>query len=230
MSLNVLTQGGGTGGETASIFVTGLSEADTVTATKNGKTITAKWNGDGHSITIKDYGMWTVTATNGEDTTAQDVLVDAAMDYEIDMGYRLWLYREGDECEDVTGGWISVNPQSGLGWSMGTATKNSSNLHLLVPQNTRGIAVGWTIQEAINVTQHTKLNAVVTANGTYNRINLYTGTVYADTSIAAVENVSGARTEISIDISAVTGEYKVHCGCWDAGVGCDMTIHEVWLE
>ena len=33
----------GAGGETASIFVTGLSETDTVTATKDGKTIIGKW-------------------------------------------------------------------------------------------------------------------------------------------------------------------------------------------
>ena len=33
----------GAGGETASIFVTGLSETDTVTATKDGKPIVGKW-------------------------------------------------------------------------------------------------------------------------------------------------------------------------------------------
>lgn len=56
---------------------------------------------------IKQYGMWTVTATNGEKTTTQDVLVDAAVEYEIEMFYILWLYREGEEFEDVTGGWNS---------------------------------------------------------------------------------------------------------------------------
>lgn len=59
-----------------------------------------------HTIKIKEYGLWTVTATNGEKTTTQDVLVDAAVEYEIEMGYRLWLYREGEEFEDVTGGWL----------------------------------------------------------------------------------------------------------------------------
>ena len=43
MSLNVLTQGGGTGGESASIFVRGLSPTDTVTATKGSKTVNGKW-------------------------------------------------------------------------------------------------------------------------------------------------------------------------------------------
>ena len=43
MSLRVMTQGGGAGGKFASIFVTGLSEADTVTAVKDGKTVNGKW-------------------------------------------------------------------------------------------------------------------------------------------------------------------------------------------
>ena len=34
----------GAGGESASIFVTGLSETDTVTASKNGKTVVGKWS------------------------------------------------------------------------------------------------------------------------------------------------------------------------------------------
>ena len=43
MSLNVLTQSGGTGGASASIVVTGLDEASTVIATKDGKTVSGKW-------------------------------------------------------------------------------------------------------------------------------------------------------------------------------------------
>ena len=85
MSLNVLTQGGGTGGASASIFVKGLSESDTVTATKDGKTVRGKWGGGGHTIPIKDYGLWTVTATNGEKTKTQDVLVDAAIEFTVPM-------------------------------------------------------------------------------------------------------------------------------------------------
>lgn len=42
----------------------------------------------GHKIAkIKEYGMWTVTATDGENTTTQDVLVDAAIDFYIELDY-----------------------------------------------------------------------------------------------------------------------------------------------
>lgn len=52
---------------------------------------------------IRDFGTWTVTATNGTKTATQDVLVDVITEYEITMAYRFYLYNEGDECEDVTG-------------------------------------------------------------------------------------------------------------------------------
>lgn len=91
MSLRVLTQGGGAGGgESASIFVTGLSESDTVTAVLNEKTMSCVWNNaeSRFEITgIKKYGMVTVTATNGENITTKNVLVDMALVYEIEMGY-----------------------------------------------------------------------------------------------------------------------------------------------
>lgn len=70
---------------------------------------------------IKSYGTWTVTATNGTKTATQDVLVDSAMQYEIEMSYKLWLYRDGDECENVTGGWIAT----------GNVTKNDTSVRLL---------------------------------------------------------------------------------------------------
>lgn len=87
----------------------------------------------GHEITIKDYGMWTVTATNGEKTTTQDVLVDAAMDYEVYLPYILWLYREGEEFEAVTGGW-GVDGWTADDWSIASvATKNADNMYLKTP-------------------------------------------------------------------------------------------------
>ena len=40
---------------------------------------------------IRDFGTWTVTATNGTKTATQDVLVDVITEYEITMAYRLYL-------------------------------------------------------------------------------------------------------------------------------------------
>ena len=88
MSISILNRGA-SGGMTASIKVNGLSESDIVTASNGSKNKNAMWNADGyHEINgIKDLGLWTVTATNGEDTTTQNILIEAIGLYEIAMSY-----------------------------------------------------------------------------------------------------------------------------------------------
>ncbi len=70
---------GGNGGETVIIFVTGLSETDTVTVTKDGRTYNGKWVSSENiwSFTkLKGIGTYTVTATNGTDTVSTQVTIE----------------------------------------------------------------------------------------------------------------------------------------------------------
>uniref|UniRef100_UPI0037DDCB1F hypothetical protein n=1 Tax=Methanobrevibacter smithii TaxID=2173 RepID=UPI0037DDCB1F len=70
---------GGNGGETVTIFVTGLSETDTVTVTKDGRTYNGKWISSENiwSFTkLKGIGTYTVTATNGTDTVSTQVTIE----------------------------------------------------------------------------------------------------------------------------------------------------------
>lgn len=70
---------GGNGGETVTIFVTGLSETDTVTVTKDGKTYSGKWISSENiwSFTkLKGTGTYTVTATDGTDTSSKQVTIE----------------------------------------------------------------------------------------------------------------------------------------------------------
>ena len=86
--LDEVAESGAGGGMFASIFVTGLSEADTVSASNGEKIKTAVWNGEAnrHEITkIGDAGMWTVTGTKDGYTDTKTVLVDAAAEYEISL-------------------------------------------------------------------------------------------------------------------------------------------------
>ena len=72
---------GGNGGETVTIFVTGLSETDTVTVTKDGRTYNGKWVSSENiwSFTkLKGIGTYTVTATNGTDTVSTQVTIELA--------------------------------------------------------------------------------------------------------------------------------------------------------
>lgn len=253
MSLNVLTQGGGTGGETASIFVTGLSEADTVTATKDGKTIAAKWNSaeSRFEITkIKDYGMWTVTATDGEQTATQDVLVDVAMDYEIEMEFgKRWLYRSGEEYDDVTGGWI-LNTNSFYA-KYGTNNSTKENDHLSVALAKDKIAGsyasyigGFATSGLISRGERTKMYVEYSvshynANGNndcyvvfgYGNPDIgaegYGGKIFQASGTSVTGNLTA-----ELDISSATEDAHVYCLghliAYNASV--TINIYKVWLE
>lgn len=70
---------GGNGGETVTIFVTGLLETDTVTVTKDGRTYNGKWVSSENiwSFTkLKGIGTYTVTATNGTYTNSTQVTIE----------------------------------------------------------------------------------------------------------------------------------------------------------
>lgn len=168
MSLSVKTRGGGSG-LYASIFVTGLSETDIVSASKDGKTVQGVWV-EGSSTSgfliapIKSFGTWTVTATNGTKSDTQNVLVDVATEFEIEMGYKLWLYRDGDECENATGGykdyWFSSS------WAKGnTAVRNADNIFMQASSGTSdGYSCGIATNNLISFSGYTKLCILVDSN------------------------------------------------------------------
>ena len=99
---------GGGGKNISSIIITGLESTDTVTCTKDGKSYTATWDSTAQhwEIVGLPLGTFTVTATNGTNTKTETVLIDIAGVYEIHISYKLYLYQNGDENEDITGGWV----------------------------------------------------------------------------------------------------------------------------
>lgn len=226
MSLEVLTMGGG--GASASILVTGLSETDIVTASKDGKTIAAKWNSAENRFEIariKSYGTWVVTATDGVKSKTRDVLVDAAVEYKIFIDlYKLWLYRDGDEFEDVTGGWgLRASTDAVAG------TKNSTNMYLGGQSN---VVVALEMLGSVDVTGYTKLKAEVENISTVQSYPaVYVAARYADTG-STVKSVGSATigTQIyEIDVSAASKPVYVLAEV-NGSTGYQGYIYKVWLE
>lgn len=145
----------------------------------------------GHIIApIKDPGMWTVTATNGEQTATQDVLVDVITEYEIEMDlYKTWLYRKGDEFEEVTGGWSDSGYTIALeGWfTSGNVVKNDDSILLTATYATQtGKAVPFK------------------CIGTSNTVDLSKyGTLYAHYSLEGADYIH------SVDVSEIAPEQYV---------------------
>ena len=69
-------------------------------------------------------GTFTLTAARDSETTTETVLIDIAGVYEIEMSFKFYLYKEGNEYDDITGGLVSEG--------MGTysVVKNSNNIKM----------------------------------------------------------------------------------------------------
>ena len=228
---------GGGGGPAASISVTGLSETDTVTATNGVKTLIGKWYSDRSGFLIypiKDIGTWTVTATNGVNTKTQDVLVDVITEYEIEMSYKLYLYREGDECENVTGGWIANNFEV-------TPTKNDDHLSLVSTGNLYSGGTFTTVNQ-IDITNFSYLKIEYIFSGT-NKKSFFAvrtsqivdnNTVETDIEKRVSVSITGSQTKVQdiMDVSDLTGSYFVELATRNHADAYSSTfnIYKVWLE
>lgn len=179
---------------------------------------------DGHTITIKDYGMWTVTASNGEDTAMKDVLVDAAVEFEVEMSYYTYLYNLGDECEDLTGGWTAVafKYTDSLQALAPTVTRNEDNLVGYMGTHYKGGVL--CCANPIDLTNVEKLYftgilATVNADGVgYIRLCVWSefGTAWTK-NIKAELSALGKNGEYEfnneeIDVSSLTGEHRIGFG------------------
>ena len=162
---------------------------------------------------IRDLGTWTVTATDGTDTYTQDVLVDVITEYEIEITKKLYLYRDGDECEGVTGGWSNSGYLADSSRTR-SATKNDDSIYFDEYLECAGTA------NSIDLSPWSKLCAEITHTS---------GTEVAQPWVgySAIKNLSGSMgrvsagcsasgTEIvSLDISSVNEARYVMCGLTD---------------
>lgn len=181
---------------------------------------------NGHMIKpIRDFGTWTVTATDGIDTYTQDVLVDVITEYEIEITKKLYLYRDGDECVDVTGGWTGVSANQVYAYKRDTymeISTSSSNGEALLETN-----------NIINLTRYSTLHILYDRTQTNYKVRMCittdkqtTGTITTGTIIT--ENhfpktiVTGA--EMELNVSSVESGYIVINGDNSA------KFYKVWLE
>lgn len=180
---------------------------------------------------LKEYGTYTITATNDTDTTTQDVLVDMATEFDIEMSYKLYLYNLGDECESVTGGW-----KQGAYYDNAEATKNDNSLYL---HSYRAI---FMTNNKINLTNYEKLKMHIAdctprnANkashflmiGDNNSISNGAPSDWSDW-IKNEDNSSGELI-MMLDINSVNTSKYISILCDDADCSAYMYVDKIWLE
>ena len=177
---------------------------------------------------LKEYGIYTITVTNSTNTTTQDVLVDMATEFDIEMSYKLYLYNLGDECESITGGWSAKN-------SNGSFTKNSTSF-VLANGNMNTNGLGVSVNKLIDLSKYTKLvtqwacELTGSSSGIDSNVRIgfspdsSKGDLNMNPYVRKDENYSGL-TEVDITSDAV-GRYVTFTNYGSI----KATVYKVWLE
>ena len=182
---------------------------------------------------IRDLGTWTVTATNGTKTATQDVLVDVITEYEIEMDYKLWLYRDGDECEDVTGGWSVNDNINWANYSTRGFVSKGETIKLWANSNNRVSAVQTS--NPIDLTGFSKLvfrfgNPSGTSSIAFGFASTTSGNINENYLVPPAKYLWDTTTPVNtyeLDISSLNGFYYATFAFVSSGSSSDASSAEL---
>ena len=214
----------GAGNLRAVIAVT-YPDGSICTCSNGTKTLKARGT-SGKALFNVPVGEWTVSATDGSQTTSNTVSITAeGQIINVELKYIPWLYKDGDECVNITGGWVETY-QAGLGGG----TFKKENTYLFYDTGASQTADGAT-KNKINVTKFNELVVEVTdahftpgLQYSYWAIQL---TAALDPMPPGVAVTTTTNNSAILDISGISGDYHVNVS---AGNGCQFKVTKVYLR
>lgn len=238
--------GGGVGNAYAVIAVT-YPAGSTCTCTNGTKTIKAKDTSGSYLFLIPSAGTWTVTATDGTDTANKSIDITRRYQSEcVELSYILWLYKDGNEYPNLTGGWISKGLKCYENNSLvaPTLTRNADNLAVTsAGKDTNGSGGVVCIAKEIDLSDYNTLSIrLAGTRSSHCRITIIVfdsdltiiGPAFSN-AVAAYPFESKSWTEAEtinlddykIDISGVSGAYAVGVGFYHGGTkSSSVTIYK----
>ena len=200
---------------TATIHIT-YPAGSTCTATDGVTTLTAPDTSGTWDCVVTNAGTWTVSY-KGNAWTSVDITTSGQHET-VNVGC---LYDAGNQYKTVTGGWVGTQTVSGSTKPGGKLTVNDDNLSFT---NVSGGSYGIATTNAIDLTSYTTLHVLHTGKARLQVANDFpTSSPVADYS----SNTSyKEQTEITLDISSVTGAYKISIGNRAASA---VNVYKVWM-
>ena len=254
MSISILNRGGASGGLKPELTVIS-SAGDIIDIMQNGiivYTYIIGANETQHTFVVK-LGTYTVKGTRAGATATTSVVIDAVTQYSVTLKYIKYLYKEGDLCTAVTGGWSKTPTVTG--------NSNSSKAKNTVSFNAGEILVncygGWSETNGVQTVNAVsmsgydticfdmKLDKTVKVDGTYytwtsygawdGRFNGAYGKNPGGKSVYLGDlstNIAGVRQTFKCALDGMASSYPGvlygNYGGTDAYFPCH--VYNVWLE
>lgn len=225
------TGGGGGLQDTDALLRVQAPAGSVVTITKGGMTKTDHGHENVDDNSVYDYyfiihqsqfdsvNPWTVTATLGTDTDSDTIIIDTADEYDVELSYFTYLYKDGDLCTAITGGWS------------GGYANLSNNFTLASDKISIGSATAVGSTNKVDVTNYSKLVFVgkgLTHTGSQPCI-AWVGLYSSKSNNAAVATVykdDAGDFTLEVDLSSYNTSYYITCR---AGNGSTAEFYQVYL-
>ena len=179
-----------------------------------------------HIFTVK-LGTYTVRGTLDK-VQNKEVVIDTVGQYAVEIDYKLWLYREGDECVDITGGWEKTISNK----VSGTITKNEDSVTIAA---TNDCAI--CTQNIIPVTSYQKICISVIGAGSANSNGLLfyinfnkNSTSFSASTLCWEQQVFPADSYPHTYTYDITDWSSEDCYIFINGSQTTFTIDRIWLE
>jgi hypothetical protein len=222
---------------TATINIT-YPAGSTCTCSDGTTTLSAPDTSGTWACIVPNAGTWTLSCTDGTDSTSEAVTITTdGQSVSVALSYFLWLYRDGDTCDAVSGGWSS--PEWGANDFSKVVTFNESSMQISTEVFGGSIGYGHAFTKSvIDLSEISTLKFRITGIGaTSSASNAFSFKLCVASEFP---NKQTPSFPVSLKI-AETGLFAVDVSAMNAGsVGAwvttrdyaktTLTISEIWGE
>lgn len=185
----------------------------TCACTDGTATLTAPDTSGTWVCTVPNAGTWTVSSTDGDTSKSADVVITTDGQTEsVTLLYITYLFKDGETYDSLTGGW------------QGTVNAEKQALQLAP-------AAGKTdsvyTKSKVDLTNFNTISAKTDSNP-YIGLNIIIASAIPSGQVATA-SLQGAETELSLDISSITGEYFVWLSAYSEK-GSARYVYEVSMQ
>jgi hypothetical protein len=208
---------GGVAFGTKASLVVAVDAGSSVSCSNGTETITADEESGRWHFSLEP-GTWTITASLDGMTVSETVVLSPLESKFVTLYYTYYLYNKGNEYADITGGW-------GAASSYGVLTKGDDYMSY------RANTTNWKYVKtanAIDLTGFITIHAIAKYNSTSSSNACLIGCMSdASTLKKSTKFGNSAFTEITVDISDLSGEYFV---CFGNAASSETVIQSLWLD
>ena len=198
----------------ATISITYLA-GSTCTCSDGTTTLTAPDTSGTWACVVPNAGTWTVSSTDGDKSKSADVVITTDGQSEsVTLLYITYLFKDGETYDSLTGGW--------------NGAVNAEKQALQLYADAGKTASVWT-KNKIDLTDYSTVSATTDSNAQISFSIIIASAIGSTSGQVAIAQISGAESELSLDISSITGEYFVWLVAYSEK-GSSRYVYEVSLE